>query len=333
MNCKLLKPAALLLMGSLVGAGAFAQPGAKNMTKEETVIIKKEKSDGKTVIEIRDGSVYVNGEAVVTVHDADAAKVHKKIIIESRNSDDAGASEFRSFGGDDDMPAPVPSRRAMLGVMTDPWSEKVGALVKGVNPGSPAEAAGLREGDLITRVDGKVIKDAAALVSEIGSQHDAGDKVTINYERNGKERSATAKLESARAEVSSRSFRFGPGSGANGGEMNMDMPNSFFRAFPFSAIDDATPAPKIGVSAEDRADGDGVRVLSVKPGSPAASAGLKEGDVITRVGDEKVSSVDELQAAVRSGKTGGRIRLEYQRAGKSAIADVTLPKSVKRKDL
>ncbi len=178
-------------------------------------------------------------------------------------------------------------------------------------------------------MDGKVIKDAAALVSEIGSQHEPGDKVTINYERAGNERTATAKLERAQPQVSMRSFRF-PG---EGGSEEMDMPNSFFRSFPFAAMDEATPTPKLGVSAEDRADGAGVRVLSVKPGSPAASAGIREGDVITRVGDDKVSSVDELQMAVRSHKSGGKLALEYERAGKTGTADVTLPKSVKRKDL
>jgi len=111
------------------------------------------------------------------------------------------------------------------------------------------------------------------------------------------------------------------------------MPNGLFRGFPFTAGDDANPAPKLGLSVEDRADGEGVQVLSVKPGSPAATAGIREGDVITRIEDERLGSVDELQMSMRGRKGGDKLMLEYQRAGKSVTANVLLPKTVKRKDL
>lgn len=340
MQHNLLKPAALLLLGSLCSLGASAQMDhgntktkSKTVTKDETVIIRKDRKDGKTVVEVKDGTVYVNGEAVVTVHHADAARVHKKVIIEDGNGDSPRVEAF-SFGdrGDEmgfkDMPAPRSTRRAMLGVLTDPKSDKVGAVVKDVTPGSAAESAGLQSGDIITRIDGKSIKDAAQLVTEISAQHEPGDKVTINYERDGKEHTATAKLQRAEPQMSMRSFRFSPD------EMNgPDMPNSFFRSFPFAAGDDASPTPKLGVDAEDRADGEGVRVLGVKPNSPASAAGLKEGDVITRIGDDKVGSVDELQMNLRSRKGGDKLRLEYQRDGKTETANVHLPKPVKRKEL
>jgi predicted metalloprotease with PDZ domain len=334
MRNNLLKPAALLLAAALCSTPGFAQKGgSKSFTKDETVIIKKDKGDGRTVIEIKDGSVYVNGEAVVTVKDGDVADVRKKIIIE--DGDGSGRDRRveaygfdRDFEGDfRDMPAPRAPRRAMLGVLTDPKSDQVGAMIKDITPGSPAEEAGLKSGDLITRVDGKTIKDAESLVAEIGAQHQPGDKVAIIYERDGKERTTSAKLSQAQPQVSMRSFRMNPD------DMNGDMPNSFFRSFPFNAMDDAAPSPKLGVAAEDRADGEGVRVLSVKPSSPASTAGIKEGDIITRIGNDKVSSVDELQMNLRSIKAGEKVKLEYQRAGKTLTTDVSLPKTVKRKDL
>ncbi len=146
----LLKIAAIFLLGGLFSTGAAAQ-GTKKMTREETVIIKKEKEGGKTIVEVKDGSVYVNGEAVVTINDGDGTRVYKKIIIEDGDAGDDDKPRLRSFGGGgfngfgdggnrtEDMPATTPSRRAMLGVMTDPKSVKVGALVKGITPGSPAE--------------------------------------------------------------------------------------------------------------------------------------------------------------------------------------------------
>src|ERR1044071_9127047 len=128
MRHNLLKPAALMLIGSLCSIPAFAQSNKstkqeKSVTKDETVVIKQDKGDDKTVIEIKDGSIYVNGEAVVTVRDADAANIHKKIIIENGGSSRGKRPhvEAFSFGGVDenfrDMPAPPNPRRAMLGVM------------------------------------------------------------------------------------------------------------------------------------------------------------------------------------------------------------------------
>jgi len=74
-------------------------------------------------------------------------------------------------------------------------------------------------------------------------------------------------------------------------------------------------------------------VLAVKPGSPAAQAGIREGDVLTRVDEAAIGSVDELQMSVRSHKAGDRLELKYERGGKPAIASVLLPKELKRKDL
>jgi serine protease Do len=328
MQLNLLKPAALLLLGGLCSASAFAQNNATQSKrfKDETIVIRKDRKDGRTVVEIKDGKVYVNGDPVVTIQDGDGANVHKKVIIE----DGGGKPQDEAFhfddegGGFPDMPG---SRHAMLGVMTDPKSGKAGAMVKGVTPGSAAEDAGLRAGDVITRVDGKTIKGAEALVAEIGTRHEPGDKVTITYERNGKEQTTSARLQPAEQQWSMRSFRMNPN------DMNGDMPNSMFRTFPFPAMDDMSPTPKLGVGAEDRADGDGVRVLSVKPGSPADDAGLKEGDVITRFGNDKIGSVDELQMSLRSRKGGDRVMLEYQREGKPAAVEVKLPKPVRKKDL
>ncbi len=317
-----LKPAALLLLCSLGVAPVFAQSGKeakKNTSKQETVVIKKGPGEGTTIIEIKDGTVYVNGEAIVTVHDAEAANIHKKVIIE--DGKDGDIKSFYFDNGDNTHG----QRKAMLGVMTDPTSEKVGALVKDVTPGSAAEKAGLQSGDVITRVDGKAIKDPQMLVMEIMAQHDAGDVVTINYERNGKQQTTQAKLMPVDPKIGMRHFRFDPEDG--------DMPNMMLRGFPFAAGVDMNETPKLGVSAEDRADGEGVRVLGVKPGSAAASAGIKEGDVVTRLDREKVGSVDELQMKLRSMKGGDKVQLEYQRAGKLTTTDVLLPKAVKRKDL
>jgi putative serine protease PepD len=70
-----------------------------------------------------------------------------------------------------------------------------GARVTQVNAGSAAETAGLRQGDVISRVDDTLITDADSLVATIRSYR-PGDKVTVTYTRNGDEHTATLTLDS-----------------------------------------------------------------------------------------------------------------------------------------
>jgi len=329
---KSIQIAALMALDLLGTTAVFAQNGTphKEVNKQETVVIRKDSRNNTTVVEIKNGTIYVNGDPVMSVQDAESDRVHKKVIIADREANEAPMAPGNGWNNEESMDAPTPPdghRKAMLGVMTDARSQKVGAVIKDVNPGSAAEKAGLQAGDVITRVDGKTIKDANALVFEISGQHEAGDKVNINYLREGREHTTAAVLESANDPISMRSFRF------KSDDMNGDMPNGMFKGFPFLANDEMTSGPKLGVNAEDRADGEGVTIMSVKPGSAAANSGLRTGDVVTRIGSDKVSSVDELQMSLRTHKAGDRLQLEYLRDGQVSVANVLLPRAVMRKDL
>jgi putative serine protease PepD len=68
-----------------------------------------------------------------------------------------------------------------------------GALVGGVESNSPADDAGLRQGDVITKVDDTDITNSASLTASIRS-HEPGDRVTITYTRNGDEHTADVRL-------------------------------------------------------------------------------------------------------------------------------------------
>ncbi|MCW2549073.1 MAG: peptidase and chymotrypsin/Hap, partial [Mycobacterium sp.] len=65
----------------------------------------------------------------------------------------------------------------------------------------------------------------------------------------------------------------------------------------------------------------------VVAGGPADKAGLKEGDVITKVDSKTIGDVDELVAATRLHKVGDVVTLTYERAGKSHTVSVTLQES------
>ncbi|MEU6413165.1 trypsin-like peptidase domain-containing protein [Microbispora sp. NPDC046933] len=68
-----------------------------------------------------------------------------------------------------------------------------GAVVSSITAGSPAEKAGLKEGDLITKINDKLVDSAEALVGTIRSSR-PGDKVTVTFTRDGKETTITTAL-------------------------------------------------------------------------------------------------------------------------------------------
>jgi S1-C subfamily serine protease len=82
----------------------------------------------------------------------------------------------------------------------------------------------------------------------------------------------------------------------------------------------------LGVTARSVTDGarDGALVERVDAGSSAAQAGIKAGDVITRVGDRLVGGSDDLVVQVRSRKVGEKVELTYVRGGRTAKVTATL---------
>jgi membrane-associated protease RseP (regulator of RpoE activity) len=80
----------------------------------------------------------------------------------------------------------------------------------------------------------------------------------------------------------------------------------------------------LGVSTEPSTDPQGVRVVNVVSGSPAASAGLQADDVITAVDGTTVSRPAELARQIRSHQSGDQVTIAYSRGGNSAEAQVTL---------
>ena len=84
---------------------------------------------------------------------------------------------------------------------------------------------------------------------------------------------------------------------------------------------------RIGVVVDTRADaaGDkiGARIEGVTPGGPAEKAGLKAGDVITKIGDRRVNSPNEISSALRS-SSGGAVPVTVVRNQKEMTVNVTI---------
>ncbi|MEU7072035.1 trypsin-like peptidase domain-containing protein [Streptomyces narbonensis] len=93
--------------------------------------------------------------------------------------------------------------------------------------------------------------------------------------------------------------------------------------------------PVIGVSLDMQFNGDGARVgekgkdgaASVTPGGPAAAAGLRPGDVITKVDGQRVHNGEELIVKIRAHRPGDKLRLTLTRGGKELTKTLTLGSS------
>ncbi|WGG60788.1 DegQ family serine endoprotease [Brucella intermedia] len=153
-----------------------------------------------------------------------------------------------------------------------------GAVVAGVEDGSPAAEAGIQAGDIIVAVDGREISGSADLRNRIGLSP-AGSRVEVDYLRDGARRTATLTVN-----------------GESG---------------PSRASTSAMPDRLAGADFQD-ASGN-VLVANVAPGSPAAQAGLRTGDVIVAVNRRPVGTVAELTRLL--GETRGTIALDLFRGG------------------
>ena len=156
-----------------------------------------------------------------------------------------------------------------------------GALVSDVESGSPAAAAGLQRGDVITAVNGQAITDSNVLRNEI-AELQPGTDVKLTVRRDGTERVLSAKLAALEAQAATRDGRR---SGESSGRFGMSVE-------PLTA----DRARELGVRATA-----GVLVAAVDPGSRADDAGLRAGDVIEQVDRKPVKSGEELRAALSSG--------------------------------
>jgi serine protease Do len=163
-----------------------------------------------------------------------------------------------------------------------------GALVSDIEPGSPAEKAGIRKGDIILKYNGKDIKRVRDL-SLLAANTAIGETVTITLLREKK--SMTVALKVGRM----------PGEGVVAGLPPTTGPGS--RTELGLLVDAVTPtiAQYLGLP-----DTDGVIVNSVEPASFAERAGIMKGDVIREVNRKKIKNLAEFNAEMTNSKKTGR---------------------------
>jgi len=185
-----------------------------------------------------------------------------------------------------------------------------GVVIMSVEPGSPAEKAGLKGGDVITTVNGTPIKSGNDLVNPI-AQAPIGSKVKLNYVRDGQAKETTATVEDR--------TRVFPNSA---GRMT-DQPGDASPAEFGLRVDNLTPdrANRIGMEGQK-----GVLVTDVEPASFADDLNFSRGDVIAEVNRQPVSSVAEYKTAIGKLKPGQNVVFKVlRRQDNNRILTVFLP--------
>jgi len=303
--------------------------------KEEKDKEKKEKKESQQIIITRTGDktekivVEVNGDKV-TVNGKPIEEYKGDNVIVRRNRDHEtwafgnGQNSWNLAGSDNFNFMNADSNHAMLGVTTDEADK--GVEIQNVTKESGAAKAGLKEGDVITKIDDKKIESPDELTKVIRS-HKPGDKVTVTYLRDDKEQKATAELGKLKGV---NVYSYTPKMDLGDMNFNYNMPKI---AMPRQGYAWSTSGPKLGLSVQDTDDGKGVKVIEVDDESNAEKAGIKEGDIITDVEGKAVNSADEVAKIIKENKEKPSVMVKLTRAGKTQNIEVKIPRKLKTADL
>ena len=172
-------------------------------------------------------------------------------------------------------------------------AEGRGVLVTQVVPGDPADKAGMQANDIILKVDGSQVNSSRALTAKAAGLA-VGERVDVTVLRNGKEKNLTIKVGRR------------PLSLAQSGKTESTKETEYGLR-----VSDLTPEMARQLNSDDAR---GAVVTAVKPGSKAAQAGLREGDVIVEVNRQAVDSAKDFKLRVLKHKQDGDLKLLVKRA-------------------
>jgi serine protease Do len=180
-------------------------------------------------------------------------------------------------------------------------------------PDTPASAGGIKVGDIITAFDGKKVTTPRELTDAVTATP-VGKSCKVDFIRDGQQQSVNVTLA--------------------------ERPSEFVanRAVPENQAPEVNPASTkaqhLGIGVQEitpelaarksLTTNFGVMVLSVSPNSPAAEAGIRQGDVIHRVDRTVVKTGNDLVQADKALKNGDKISVQIERSGRILFIEVTL---------
>ncbi|MGO4439662.1 Do family serine endopeptidase [Rhizobium sp. RAF56] len=205
--------------------------------------------------------------------------------------------------------------RGWLGVQIQPvtkdiaeslgLSEPSGALVVSPQEGSPGQKAGIKNGDVVTAVNGETVKDPRDLARRIAAMT-PGSKVEVSLWRDGKAQPLTVELGTLPAEQKEAAT-------------DEDKPAETQKPASEKALAD------LGLTVGPSDDGKGVAITTVDPDSDAADRGIKEGETITSVNNQEVTSAGDVAKVIAQAKKDGRTRALFQIQSENGSRFVALP--------
>ena len=186
--------------------------------------------------------------------------------------------------------------RGWMGVTIQPLTEDLaksfglrqakGALVNNILKGSPAEKAGIRQGDVITAFNGSEVKDPShlqRLVAEAG----IGKPARVTVFRDGK--SVDLNLTLMNADKAPK--------------MREELDNG----------EQQGGADPLGLAIDDVEQGSGVVVMGVEQGSAAADAGIRRGDVIVSINRKRISNSSDYRRIIQQANRGSNMTILVRR--------------------
>jgi serine protease Do len=183
--------------------------------------------------------------------------------------------------------------------------EARGALVAEVNPGTPADKAGMKRGDIIISFNGHEIHEMNELPRLVAATK-PGSKATVTVLRKGKEKTlhlTIVQLTESKRPKTKESAQGEPS------RLGLEVENL---------------TPELAQQFRLR-DHKGVVVVQVAPGTPAAEAGLRAGDMILEVNGRVVENVREYREVTSGLRKGSVVRILIKRSGRTLYLALEIP--------
>jgi serine protease Do len=221
-----------------------------------------------------------------------------------------------------------------------------GALINGVADDSPADVAGLKEGDVVVKVNHDRIRNSGDL-TRVVREEGAGEKVLVEYYRDGRRLRTNVLLTErdeqlrTRDQERHRKGRYNVWHDQDDEDDDDDDPHVFlFDGHGPGLYNLTNDGPRLGVHLMDL-DGQlaeyfgveagvGTLVKEVVEDSPAEAAGIQAGDVITDIGGRHVGDADDVRKVLRKHDEGGAVEIALIRKGRPQTVTAELEEIQRR---
>ena len=307
------------------------QPNDRSETRE--IIIRKDgDKETKITVQVEGDKVLINGKPIMESNE-DGIIIKKKNMMIAEGMPLMMDGNFNIEDENDST--------AFLGVTTE--ASKDGVEIISVSKESAAEKAGLKEGDIITKINDKKIEDPQSL-SEVVTSYKPSQEVKISYIRNGKVKTTKATLQ-LKKQIQRRVMiiKNDRAHGADGHGMS-DFKNNMDLILPGLAedlgmnniefnFDNVPRKQKLGIKIQDTEEGNSVKILDVADSSAAANAGLKKDDLITEIDGKKINNTDDAREQLQETKDKNKYNIKAKRNGVEMNFEIKMPKKLKTAEL